>query len=148
MMIEIEYYLDFKLNLECFALLQGSLHSVDLALFLVYYFPFCFSIFPISMFSLTFATILAVYKLSPSIFLLVDGILGYYITSFGLWYVCWLHIDCICIFFISPQWGLRLVIATLDLFSWGRYFFTFFRAHFAIIFPSSMGSGASLFWRG
>ena len=85
MMIKIEYYLDLKLNLECFAFLQGSLHSADLALFLVYYFPFCFSIFPISMFSLTFATILAaVYKLSPSIFLLVDGILGYYITSFGL----------------------------------------------------------------
>ena len=67
MMIKIEYYLDLKLNLECFALLQGSLHSVDLALFLVYYFPFCFSIFPISIVSLTFATILAVYKLYRSL---------------------------------------------------------------------------------
>lgn len=63
MMIKIDHHLDLKLNLECFALLQGSLHSVDSALFLVYYFPFRFSIFPISIFSLTFATILAVCKL-------------------------------------------------------------------------------------
>lgn len=48
MMIKIEYYLDLKLNLECFALLQGSLHSVVLALFLVYgtVFHFVFPSFP------------------------------------------------------------------------------------------------------
>ena len=73
----------------------------------------------------------------------MNGSLDDYITSFGLWCICWLHIDCILysysLFRLSGDWDLWLLHLIFVVGDWGRYFFTFLSGHiFAIMFPSSM----------